>query len=64
MQEQKGGRVKSESKNISLKLSKNAVDMLNEIQKLTGAETTAEAVRLCIFDFYNRKIAEKEKNNP
>lgn len=54
--EQKGGRTKSEGKQISMRLSKNAEEMLKEIQTFTGAETTAEAIRLCIFDFYDRKL--------
>jgi hypothetical protein len=61
MQEQKGGRTRSEGKQISFKLSKNADDMLMEIQKHTGAETTAEAIRLIIFDFYKRNIKKNEE---
>lgn len=61
MQEQRGGRTRSEGKQISFRLSKIADDMLREIQSYTGAETTAEAIRLIIFDFHRRNIKHEEK---
>jgi len=34
--------------------------MLKEIQEYTGAETTAEVIRLIIFDFHRRNIKKVE----